>query len=294
MPVYDRRYRGYAGERREPRTLFWTLARYGFAEIFSSRLLLVLFVAACLPVVVYATMIYVANNLELLTLFEVKDNELQESLSGSLFFWFVVGQGNLAFLFASFAGPSLVGPDLAHGAMPLYLSRPMSRGDYVLGKLAILLTLLSAITWVPGLLLVALQGALAGGGWLTSHLRVPLGIFVGSAAWIVLLSLAALAISAWVRWRPLATGALFGLFVVGSAFGTAINEILDTRWGELLMFVEQIKTIWIDLFATGRILGEQQDERDLPVAVCWLAIAAFSALAAALLHRKIRAHEVVS
>jgi len=294
VPVYDRRYRGYPGERRAPRTLFWTLARYGFAEIFASRLMLVLFVAACLPVVVYATMIYVANNLELLELFEVKDNELQESLSGSLFFWFVVGQGNLAFLFASFAGPSLVGPDLAHGAMPLYLSRPMSRGDYVLGKLAILLTLLSAITWVPGLLLVALQGALAGGGWLGSHLRVPLGIFVGSAAWIVLLSLAALAISAWIRWRPLATGALFGLFVVGSAFGTAINEILDTRWGELLMFVEQMKTIWLDLFATSRVLGEQQDARDLPVAVCWLAIAAFSTVAAALLHRKIRAHEVVS
>ncbi|MCM2268997.1 MAG: hypothetical protein NDJ75_02735 [Thermoanaerobaculia bacterium] len=294
MPVYDRRYRGYSGERRSPRGLFWTITRYGFAEIFASRLLLVLFVAACLPVVVYATMIYVANNLELLTLFEVRDNELQESLSGTLFFWFVVGQGNLAFLFASFAGPSLVGPDLAHGAMPLYLSRPMSRGDYVLGKLAILGTLLSAITWVPGLLLVALQSALAGGGWLGAHLRVPFGIFVGSLAWIVLLSLASLAISAWIRWRPLATGALFGLFVVGSAFGTVINQMLDTRWGELLMFVEQMKTIWVDLFASGRILGEVSDDRDLPVAVCWLAIVAFAALAAALLHRKIRAHEVVS
>ena len=170
----------------------------------------------------------------------------------------------------------------------------MTRGDYVLGKVAILLTLLSAITWVPGLLLVALQSALAGDGWLGSHLRVPIGIFVGSAAWIVLLSLASLAISAWVRWRPLATGALFGLFVVGSAFGTAINEILDSRWGKLLMFVEQIKTIWIDLFAAGRILGEARDERDLPVFVCWVAIAAFSAVAALLLHRKIRAHEVVS
>lgn len=293
MPVYDRRYRGYSGERRSPRGLFWTVTRYGFAEIFASRLLLVLFVAACLPVVVYATMIYVANNLELLTLFEVRDNELQESLSGTLFFWFVVGQGNLAFLFASFAGPSLVGPDLAHGAMPLYLSRPMSRGDYVLGKLAILGTLLSAITWVPGLLLVALQSALAGGGWLGAHLRVPFGIFVGSLAWIVLLSLASLAISAWIRWRPLATGALFGLFVVGSAFGTVINEMLDTRWGELLMFVEQMKTIWVDLFATGRILGDVRDERDLPVAVCWLAIAAFAGVSALLLHRKIRAHEVV-
>lgn len=293
MPVYDRRYRGYAGVRRSPRGVFWTLARYGFAEIFSTRLLLVLFVAACLPVVVFATLVYVANNLELLTLFKVQDNELQESLSGSLFFWFVALQGNLAFLFASFAGPSLVNPDLAHGAMPLYLSRPLGRRDYVLGKLAILGTLLSAITWVPGLLLVALQSSLAGWGWLAAHASIPVGIFLGSVAWIAVLSLAALAISAWIRWRPLATGALFVLVVVGSAFGAAINETLDTRWGKLLMFTEQVKTIWIDLFGVGRILGTSRED-DLPVAVCWLALGGFAVVALALLRRKIRAHEVVS
>lgn len=293
MPVYDRRYRGYSGLRRSPRGAFWTLARYGFAEVFSTRLLLVLFVAACLPVVVFATLVYIANNLELLSLLKIQDNELQESLSGSLFFWFVVFQGNLAFLFASFAGPSLVGPDLAHGAMPLYLSRPLGRRDYVLGKLAILGTLLSAITWVPGLLLVALQSSLAGWGWLAAHPRIPLGIFLGSAAWILVLSLAALAISAWIRWRPLATGALFVLMVVGSAFGAAINETLDTRWGKLLMFAEQVKTIWIDLFGVGRILGTSAAD-DLPVAVCWLALAGFAGLALLLLRKKIRAHEVVS
>lgn len=293
MPVYDRRYRGYSGERRSPRGAFWTLARYGFSEVFSKRLLLVLFVAACLPVVVFATLIYVANNLELLALLRIQDNELQESLSGSLFFWFVVGQGNLAFLFASFAGPSLVGPDLVHGAMPLYLSRPLPRGGYVLGKLAILVTLLSAITWVPGLLLVALQSSLAGWGWLASHGRIPLGIFLGSAAWIVVLALAALAISAWIRWRPLATGALFGLVVVGSAFGAAINETLDTRWGTLLMFAEQVKTIWLDLFDVTAIFGGGDGPRALPVGVCWLALAAFAVLSLALLRRKIRAHEVV-
>jgi len=293
VPVYDRRYRGYAGERLPPRALYWTLARYGFREIFASRLLLVLFVAACLPVVVYATLIYIANNLELLNLLEVRSNQLQESLSGTLFFWFVVGQGNLAFLFVSFAGPNLVGPDLAHGAMPLFLSRPLRRSDYVVGKLAILLTLLSAMTWVPGLLLVGLQGALGGWEWLATHPRIPLGIFVGSLAWIVVLSLLSLAISAWIRWRPLATGALFGLVVVGSAFGAMINATLETRWGKLLMFAEQIKTIWVDLFAVERIFGWRIDADDLPVAACWLALAVLAAGAMLLLARKIKAHEVV-
>ena len=295
MPVFDRRYRGYSGERRSPRGLFWTLARYGLAEVFSRRLLLVLFVTACLPVVVFATLIYIANNLELLALFDIQDdNELVQSLSGTLFFWFVVGQGNLAFLFASFAGPSMVGPDLAHGAMPLYLSRPMRRGDYMLGKLAILGTLLSAITWVPGLLLVVLQSALGGGGWLVTNVRIPIGILLGSLLWIVLLSFVSLAISAWIRWRPLATGALFVLFVLGGAFGTAINQIVGTRWGTLLMFTDQMKTIWVDLFAVELILGRPDGQGDLPVAVCWIAIAAFAAFAALLLHHRIRAHEVVS
>jgi len=295
VPVYDRRYRGYSGERRSPRGLFWTLARYGFAEIFSTRLLLVLFVASCLPFVVFATMIYVMNNFELLALFDVDDDTLTEGISASLFFWFVVAQANLAFLFASFAGPTLVGPDLAHGAMPLYLSRPLRRGDYVLGKLAILGTLLSAITWVPGLLLVVLQTALAGGGWLLQHLRVPMGIVLGSLVWIVFLSFASLAISAWIRWRPLATGALFGLLILGSGFGEAINHILDTRWGKLLMFVEQAKTIWVDLFDAESIMLLPNDTTgDLPVAACWLALAGFASLAALLLHRRIRAHEVIS
>jgi ABC-2 type transport system permease protein len=295
VPVYDRRYRGYSGERRSPRGLSWTLARYGLAEVFSKRLLLVLFIIACLPVAVFATLIYFANNLDLLATIGVTetDNDFASALSGTLFFWFVIGQTQLAFLFAAFAGPSLVGPDLAHGAMPLFLSRPMRRGDYILGKLAILVTLLSAITWVPGLLLVVLQGTLAGGGWLIDHARIPLGVFLGSLIWIVLLSFASLAISAWIRWRPLATGALFILFILGSAFGAAVNGILGTSWGELVMFGEQLETILASLFAIDSVFGWPDQGGDLPVVACWLAMAGMSALCALLLHRKIQAHEVV-
>jgi ABC-2 type transport system permease protein len=295
VPVYDRRYRGYSGERRSPRGLFWTLARYGLAEVFSKRLLLVLFIIACLPVVVFATLIYFANNLDLLAMIGVTetDGDFANTLSGTLFFWFVVGQSQLAFLFAAFAGPSMVGPDLAHGAMPLYLSRPMRRGDYILGKLAVLGTLLSAITWVPGLFLVALQGALAGGDWLVEHARIPFGVLLGSLIWILLLSFVSLAISAWIRWRPLATGALFILFILGGAFGAAINGILDTSWGKLLIFSEQLRTILVSLFAIDSVFGWSDRGGDIPVVACWLAMAAASALAALLLHSKIRAQEVV-
>ena len=48
-------------------------------------------------------------------------------------------------------------PDLRNNGLPLYLSRPFSRTEYVLGKMSVLLILLSAITWVPGLLLFLFQ-----------------------------------------------------------------------------------------------------------------------------------------
>lgn len=294
MPVYDHRYRGFDGERRPSRWLFLTLTRLGLAEVFSSKLILILFVAACLPFLVCAALIYVANNADLLAAIQVGDaSELQKSFEGSLFFWYLICQSMFAFILASFTGPTLVGPDLVHGAMPLYLSRPISRADYVLGKLGVLLLLLSAVTWVPGLLLAGLQAALARDGWLAERWQIPFALFAGSWIWILLLALLALAISAWVKWRPLATSALFIVFVVGSAFGAAVNQTLDTKWGKLLMLGEMAKTIWISLFGSIEIVGGGSEAERLPIAACWLGLAAACVAALVILHRKIRAYEVV-
>ena len=59
-------------------------------------------------------------------------------------------QGFFSFLMTAYAAPGLVGPDLSNNALPLYLCRPISKAEYVLGKMAVLLIPLSLITWVPG------------------------------------------------------------------------------------------------------------------------------------------------
>ena len=61
----------------------------------------------------------------------------------------------------------------------------------MLGKLVVLVILLSAITWVPGLLLVALQTSLAGGGWLGATLGASCRRSF-SARWIWILAAVAL------------------------------------------------------------------------------------------------------
>lgn len=294
MPVYDRRYRPWEGERRGPRAAILTIARHALGGIFASRLTLLLFVASCLPFLVVATLIWIANNLEMLPMIRFDSpDEFRSGLEGPLFFWFLVWQSGFAFLLVSFAGPGLIGPDLVHGGLPLYLSRPIRRFDYVAGKMLALVTVLSAVTWVPGLLLVVLQGSLAGGDWFLTHVRMPLAIFVGAWVWILPLALAALAVSSAIRWRPLATGALFGLLLVGSGFGAVINESLDTRWGKLLMFGEMVQAIWSDLFGGVRFFNRVWPPDPLPSAVNWLALAVICVLAVLVLRRRIRAYEVV-
>ena len=66
--------------------------------------------------------------------------------------------------------------------MPLYLCRPFSRAEYVLGKMSVLVFLLSLITWVPGLILFVIQAQPGGLGldrgrtcWIAGSLFVGLG-----------------------------------------------------------------------------------------------------------------------
>lgn len=303
MPVYDRRYRGYEGERlgrsggAGARFRFWTVARFALEDLFKSRLALILFILACLPPLFFGGLIYLANNLEMLTAvgWKVSGEGVDSSwiaIDKEPFFWFLVWQSSLSFFLASFIGPTLVAPDLAHNALPLYLSRPLRRSDYVIGKLLVLLLPLSLVTWISGLLLIVLQTSLAGFGWLWDHWRIAPAILLGSWIWILLLSLFALAVSAWVKWRIVATGMLFGIFLVFEAFGHAIFEISGFRWGKLLAIDNMVQTIWASLFGGIDFFGGPFPEDPLPLAACWIMLSLFAATALLVLHRKIRACEV--
>jgi ABC-2 type transport system permease protein len=293
VPVHDRRYRRYDGERGGTRAGFLTVARYAAARAFESRLSLALLVASLLPTVIFGTLIYLSSNADLLNGLQVDGETLRiPKLSSSAFFFYLLWQSFFAFLISAFVGPTLVAPDLAHQALPLYLARPISRADYVAGKLVALLAPLSLVTWVPGLLLVGLQAAVDDGGPSLAHARLALAVVVGAWLWILLVALFALAISAWIRWRPAATGALFGVFIVGEAFGLAINEVLGVRWGKVLAIDDLAEAIWSDLFGGVSLLGFQFPDDPLPVPVCWTALAGFAGLALLVISRKVRPVEV--
>src|SRR4029079_7899966 len=97
-------------------------------------------------------------------------------------------KSSFGFLLAVLLGPALISRDLANNALPLYLCRPFSRAEYVMGKMSVVLILLSAIMWVPGLLLFLFQSYLGGWQWFTANLYLAGAIFVGSLVWMLLLT----------------------------------------------------------------------------------------------------------
>ncbi len=208
-------------------------------------------------------------------------------------------QSMLALFLASFMGPGQVSPDLSNNALSLYLARPFSRVEYVLGKMLVLVILLSLMTWVPGLLLFVLEGYLEGWDWMSANHVIAAGLFFGSWVWILVLALLALALSAWVKWKPAAGGLMFGIFFVASAFGAVVNHVQRTNWGNLFNISYLVGSIWVRLFegdnptTSGAVFFRAPQGETLPLWCSWAALAALALVCLYMLARKIRGAEVV-
>jgi ABC-2 type transport system permease protein len=302
MAVHRRAYRPLSAAELTPRwSRFFVLVRFAAQSWRGSRLLTAFLMLALLPPLVAGVVIYVFNS-ELaqgLLGLGTGASAFAFRIDGQFFAFLTNAQAVLAFLLMAWVGPGLVAPDLVNNALPLYLSRPFSRAEYVLGRVATLLLLGSAITWVPSLLLFALQAGLAGGGWWHQNLHLAWGIFAGSMICLLLLALLALVLSAWVRWRIVATGLYVGLFFVLAGLGEASNQILRTYWGNLLNPGYLVSTVWKDLFDV--VVTERQrrgqigdpTKLDIPVGYCWMVLLAAAGFCLLLLTRRLRAREVV-
>lgn len=299
MAVYKKTYRPYDGELTSSVSRFLVIPRYAFEEMQKSRFLTIFFLASFIYPLVCALIIYVQHNSSALNLLGLQNANRLISINVTFFMSLLGWQSMLALFLASFTGPGQVSPDLANNALSLYLARPFSRVEYVLGKMTILMVLMSLMTWVPGLLLFGLQGYLEGWQWMKDNARIASGIFLGAWVWILLLALLALALSAWVKWKPAAGALMFGVFFVAGGFGATINAVLRTKWGHLFNISELIGSIWVQLFegqnhiTNGAVFFRVIEGEELALWCCWASLAVLALICLYMLARKIRGAEVV-
>ena len=285
MAVYKRTYKAYEGERTPAWSRFLVLPRAAYGGIMQSKFLVAFRMACFFYPVGAAGFIYLSHNLSFLTALNIPAGQMLQ-VNANFFRYFCTVQGSFAVLLTAFVGPGLVAPDVANNAMPLYFCRPFSRAEYIFGKLSLLLAMLSVITWVPGLLLFLIQASLAGRGWIAENSWIAGSIFIGLLVWDVTLCLIALALSAWIKWRIAAGGAILAVFFAGAGFGTALNSIVRTQYGSLFDLRQVISIVFSQMF-------RNDSPPSLAPGDAWAALAVCGAICLWLLAKKVRAFEVV-
>src|SRR5215469_1743013 len=278
MAIYRRSYKPYTGSLTPAWSRFLVLFRYSRKTLFRSKLQTGLFVICFFFPLLCLGAIYLANNASFLAQMGVPPQIL--TIDNRFFFHFLGVQGVLAFLLTAFVGPGLISPDLANGALPLYFCRPFSRAEYIIGKSSVLAILLSQITWVPGVILFIVQSTLAGPRWAWNHLWIVASLIVSSLIWIAILSLLAMALSAWVKWRIVAGALLLAMMFFGIGFAQAVNTVMQTQFGFFFNLGYLITTVEKALFQFG-------EGSNISVSAAVVALLGYCAVSLGLLLRKV-------
>jgi ABC-2 type transport system permease protein len=305
MAVYEQTYKRYTGQLTPEWSRFLIIPRHAFRAVFNSKLFTAFFVICFLPLLVEAILIYLHHNVSAIAIMKI-DVKALVPIDASFFYVFANIQGGFAFFVALLVGPPLVSRDLRNNALPLYLCRPFSRTEYVMGKMSVILILLSAMTWVPQLLLFLFQSYLEGFTWFRSNLSLANAIVMSSLVWILLLALLSQTISALVKWRVIASAALLGLFFIPSVFGEFINLVFQTHWGHIVSLAALMANVTQGLFGIFDPVGgtlritdfDDNVVREIvltepPLWCSWAVLFIVCAICLAVLHWKVKAYEVV-
>lgn len=152
-PIADLSYRNYSGPLLTRAARWWTVAVMGIRLACSKYLFWLLCLLALLPHLVLGLMLYIRS--------QVSSSAGNGSLSGATaplryaetFFQAQNGQMFLLFLVALTLGAGAIASDNQANALLVYLARPITRTDYLLGKWACIFLLLFAVAAVPALLM---------------------------------------------------------------------------------------------------------------------------------------------
>jgi ABC-type transport system involved in multi-copper enzyme maturation permease subunit len=209
-------------------------------------------------------------------------------VDGRLFGEFLNQQIGFTLLLSIFGGSGLVANDLRTGAILVYLSRPLTRRDYILGKLGVVLALNLAVTLVPGLLLYVVALGLAPDLFLKWSLAwLPPAIVLHSFVISLVISLLTLAVSALSRSARVAGLAFAGL-VIGLEIVRAVLVAMTDRP------LAHVLSVQADLRAVGSAIFGITVRGVAPAAYPPIVLALLMVGCLLVLRSRVRAVEIVT
>ena len=147
-PIHDQGYRRYGGGREPQGRRWWVIGRAGLMARIRERRVIAVLLAAWLPFLVRAVQIYASANFQQVAFLAPTPQMFREFLDQQEVFIFIV---------SIVIGAGLIADDRRANALQIYLSKPLTRVEYIVGKLMTLAAVLAFVTWLPAMLLLVLQ-----------------------------------------------------------------------------------------------------------------------------------------
>jgi ABC-2 type transport system permease protein len=279
MPIHDQGYRRYGG-RRAPRGQAWAvITRAGIRTMLAKRAFLGLLLISWLPFFVRAVQIYAATNLPQAAFL---------APTPAMFRQYLEQQEIFVFFITVYAGAGLIANDRRANALQIYLSKPLTRAEYVFGKLAILMTFLLLVTWVPAIVLLVVQILFAGNfQFFTSNIYLFPAITVFSFIQVVTVASAMLALSS------LSNSSRY----VGILYA-ALLFFSQALFGVLRFVTGSTSLSWIsvpfDLNQVGDAIFRLTPRYETPWTLSLAALMVLVAVSALVLERRVRGVEVIA
>jgi len=277
MPIHDQGYRRYGGRRRPHGTAWWVIARQQIRTVLSQKRYLALLLLAWIPFVARVVQIYLAANFQQAAFL---------ATSAQLFRSFLDQQGLAVFLLIVGASGAIA-DDRRANALQVYLSKPLTRIEYIAGKLFAPLAFVLSVTLLPALLLLIVHVAFAGSlTFVTQNLYLLPAILLYSIALALLGTFTMVALSSLSKSRRFTALTFTGLFFFTTAMYQVLQRITGSRLWALISPRDMLTVIGDAAF---RIPGE----RALPLWAALLAVSAVIGASVLVLERRIRGVEVV-
>lgn len=207
-----------------------------------------------------------------------------------IFFWY---QGYMVMAVLALAGSILVGNDFRFGSLPFYLSKPLGRWHYLLGKCLAVAVFINLMTTVPALILFIQYGLLTRWEYFVEQSHLLFGILGYGLVLTVCLSILLLATASWLRRTVPMIMAWTTLFIFFRLLASALVDGLhyDPRWRLIDMWND---TYLIGNACLGMALDTVRPSTQPAVIEAALVLGVVCILCLGYLNLRIRAVEVVN
>jgi ABC-2 type transport system permease protein len=255
------------------------MLRNGVVGMMGNRRWIVLMIASWIQFVVRAIQFYIAANFAQAALV---------APSAATFRDFFDRQDLFVFLVTITLGASAIAEDRRTNALQIYLSKPLTRLEYLVGKLSVLVVFLLFITWVPAILLLIVQVLFAGNfTFLRANAYLFPAITLYSIIEVVMVSMCMLALSS------LSTSGRFAGILY-----TALIFFSDALYGVMRAVTGSSRVSWIafgnNLAQVGDVIFRVPLRYETPWILSLAIVFGLIGIAALILERRVRAVEIVA